>query len=399
MSSVFIIGIIGVAFGLFAAYLLFNRIIKNPNVLNILPFVFILSISWILLVNTLNASGYIVYVPHLFRTALPLCFCLGPISYLYIRAYIRKEKKLAAIDILHFVPTLIAFADTLPFLLQSADEKKVLIQEYILNNNALLKWQEGTFFMSLLPWIVCIYGVIYILFCIKEVYRYSLAIEQKKSILTLPEFKWLISIIICDIIITLAFLWSLATRLEDPLAFNSFSLIIATTFLALNFTLYQTPYILYGIRVTPEALSNESVKKYNPFDDDELTSYVTKVKSYMKQHKPFLQNGYLLGDLSNDINVERHLLSIVINQGFGMRYTEMINSYRISYLIQNYQHMNYKNLTIEGLASEVGFKSRTTFLHSVKKLTGLTPTKFLKKLEDNQRIEFRSNSSDLELKL
>jgi AraC-like DNA-binding protein len=41
-----------------------------------------------------------------------------------------------------------------------------------------------------------------------------------------------------------------------------------------------------------------------------------------------------------------------------------------------------KELTIESICTDAGFSSRTTFFIAFKKHTGMTPTQYLKKLED-----------------
>jgi AraC-like DNA-binding protein len=96
--------------------------------------------------------------------------------------------------------------------------------------------------------------------------------------------------------------------------------------------------------------------------------------------------------MAKETSIDRRQLSLIINQGIGMKYNEMINRFRLEYLMQHYREVNHKNLTIEGIASEVGFNSRTTFFHSVKKFTGLTPTEFLKRLENNGKLEMQSNN-------
>lgn len=45
---------------------------------------------------------------------------------------------------------------------------------------------------------------------------------------------------------------------------------------------------------------------------------------------------------------------------------------------------NYGNLTLEAIASSVGYNSRTAFSRTFKQITGLTPTEFIKIAKSNK---------------
>ncbi|MFT6855173.1 MAG: adenylate cyclase, partial [Cyclobacteriaceae bacterium] len=63
---------------------------------------------------------------------------------------------------------------------------------------------------------------------------------------------------------------------------------------------------------------------------------------------------------------------------FGKNYNEFINQYRIEAFKLNAKAAKNANLTIEGLAYESGFNSKTVFNTYFKKETGLTPKQFMK---------------------
>ena len=102
----------------------------------------------------------------------------------------------------------------------------------------------------------------------------------------------------------------------------------------------------------------------------------------MSVSKPFLKQGYSLIQLSDDIGVPRHHLSALLNKVYGMRFNDFINRYRIAYIIENMDHPEWPKLTLEGIAREAGFNSRTTFFNAIKKLTGLPPTEFLERAKN-----------------
>jgi AraC-like DNA-binding protein len=61
-----------------------------------------------------------------------------------------------------------------------------------------------------------------------------------------------------------------------------------------------------------------------------------------------------------------------------MNFNEFINNRRIDHIVRNYSNEQFQKLTLEGIAQEVGFRSRNTFILAVKKRSGKTPTEFFK---------------------
>jgi AraC-like DNA-binding protein len=68
-----------------------------------------------------------------------------------------------------------------------------------------------------------------------------------------------------------------------------------------------------------------------------------------------------------------HVLSRVINDGFGKNFFDFINTYRIEEFKRRADDPHYKNFTLLGIAYEVGFNSKSAFNRSFKKITGQTP--------------------------
>ncbi|MEK6479188.1 helix-turn-helix domain-containing protein [Catalinimonas sp. 4WD22] len=388
MDIIFTAGLIGTTIGFLAAYLLLLKVIRRANALNVMLFLLVFSLTWTLLITFLNESGLIIHFPHIFRTGIPSGFLFGPATYLYIRAYPNNEKRNSFYDYLHFLPSVLVLADLIPFHIKPTAEKKEIIQNYINNSNAYLNWNEGTLIFEGLTWFVCLYILVYVGFSVKKIYaRYKINQTAQRKNFSGAEFKWLLSLVTSVSVIALMFLWSVITKSEYHFAYTTFAIVSGFICMAFTFMLFHSPHILYG-----EVKIMSATKKYTPFDETQLESYVEKVKQFVHESKCFLKISYSLEDLAKDTEIDRRQLSMIINQGIGMKYNEMINRFRLEYLMQHYREVNHKNLTIEGIASEVGFNSRTTFFHSVKKFTGLTPTEFVKRLENNGKLEMQSNN-------
>jgi AraC-like DNA-binding protein len=76
-------------------------------------------------------------------------------------------------------------------------------------------------------------------------------------------------------------------------------------------------------------------------------------------------------------------LSALLNKEEGTRFPELINRFRIEYALNQLKCGKNKDMSIEGIALDSGFASRSTFYEVLKKSMGITPTEFLRSLEDS----------------
>nr|WP_255484542.1 helix-turn-helix domain-containing protein [Pedobacter sp. AK017] len=97
----------------------------------------------------------------------------------------------------------------------------------------------------------------------------------------------------------------------------------------------------------------------------------------MQKEAPFRQQGFVINELALALKMPLHHLSYVLNNHYKQRFTDFINSFRIDYVKMRMESGDWRSLTLEGLAKESGFSSRSTFSVSFKKFTGVTPSQYL----------------------
>ena len=97
---------------------------------------------------------------------------------------------------------------------------------------------------------------------------------------------------------------------------------------------------------------------------------------------PFLQHGYTLKQMADDLGVPLHHLSAFINQQYGMHFNDFINMHRVNYCISKMvdQEWRYKKLGVIG--DEAGFGNRSTFITAFKKVTGQNPSSYVRSFTD-----------------
>ncbi len=112
-------------------------------------------------------------------------------------------------------------------------------------------------------------------------------------------------------------------------------------------------------------------------DADKAAEYSEKLLAYLSEVKPYLDPDLSLRNLAKGIDIHPNQLSWLLNSSIGKNFNEFINHYRIETFKSIAKDPNNAHLTIEGLAYESGFNSKTVFNTYFKKETGLTPKQFL----------------------
>lgn len=113
----------------------------------------------------------------------------------------------------------------------------------------------------------------------------------------------------------------------------------------------------------------------------EIKSIEIELLREIENGKPYLDPDLSLKKLAQTLRTSPNHLSQVINMQQNKNFFDFINSYRIKELMELLKSQKNEKFTLLSLAFEAGFNSKSTFNSSFKKLTGLTPTEYLKSRE------------------
>ena len=143
-------------------------------------------------------------------------------------------------------------------------------------------------------------------------------------------------------------------------------------------------------RDLPEQNMEVKPLKKNTFDkyaestlsENQKNELKSLIEINMENEKHFLKRDFTIEMLSKDINTARCYVSQVINEKFNMHFNSFINEYRIKEARRLISDPNKRHFTIETIAREVGFGSKSTFNAAFKKYTGITPSFFYRSLKN-----------------
>ena len=135
-------------------------------------------------------------------------------------------------------------------------------------------------------------------------------------------------------------------------------------------------------------------RKYDttPITDDTRQSIILKIRQAMSDEAVFCRDGFSLQDLADICGSNQKYVSRVLNEDMGKSFSEMLNERRISVAKRRFLDTeNYGHLTIEAIVRELGYKSRSTFSKTFKRLTGLSPSEFQRLATDQEHEDTPSS--------
>jgi len=120
---------------------------------------------------------------------------------------------------------------------------------------------------------------------------------------------------------------------------------------------------------------------------DQVIQIDTQLKAVLASKQSFLKHCYTLKQLADDTQIPLHHLSAFINQRYGMHFNDLINYYRVHHCKLKILDEEWKQKTLAAIGIESGFNNRNTFSTAFKKVIGLSPSVFLKSIQENNPLK------------
>ena len=131
--------------------------------------------------------------------------------------------------------------------------------------------------------------------------------------------------------------------------------------------------------------SREKIERYSkpiqqPLSEKQLEEIMNAIRKRLEVHRDFINPNFNMNMLSQVLNTNRSYLSRAISNNTGKRFEVFVNEYRVREVKQLLSETRNHMFTIDHLASQVGFSSRSVFYRAFKDETGMTPSAFIKSL-------------------
>jgi AraC-like DNA-binding protein len=367
--------ILGVIQGIFLSFFFLNkRIRRNPSNLY-LGFV-MLSLSLIILEIFLNYTGYMFKVLRIDNFSEPISFAVSPLMYFYIFSSITG--KLPKRVWLQMTPMIFWFLYSMIYYTYPMDLRYAHYMSYHFPD---LNIQVPPEAYSEDPWhlrkyineLVMIHLTIYLIASLFVIARSFKMLQKPFFANKIIPLSWLRTFVFLMFLVLLSVVIVKTVFIADVgdyIIGSLISIVIYTT----SFNIIKTSDFFQD-KITDPLQTNKKYVK-SALQDDEKEIILLKLKSSMEEDKDFKNNLVSLPFLAKKLGAPVHHISQVINEKLHQSFFEMIASYRIDEARNILSDNSKDNITIEEIADDVGYNSKSAFNRSFKKHTGKTPSEY-----------------------
>jgi AraC-like DNA-binding protein len=118
--------------------------------------------------------------------------------------------------------------------------------------------------------------------------------------------------------------------------------------------------------------------KYKTYNicEEELSQIVMRVNNYLSTNKRYLDCDYTVGQLSEELGVEKIKLTQAFNLYLNRNFYSLVNEMRVQYAKQLLETTGELNMTVIGIES--GFKNKSTFYKYFKEHYQVSPGDYKK---------------------
>ncbi|MCU0426426.1 MAG: AraC family transcriptional regulator [Candidatus Kapabacteria bacterium] len=429
MNIVSIFHLLGAAQGLFLALtMLFWR--RGNRRANLLVSAIFLLMALALWNSFLVTSGYYKTITFSIRWYDVARLMTGPLIYFYVREM--TAKPLMMRDIVHCLPTLLYGAFLIPFFM-SGSEEKVRFVEHTLQGHSLdyLRFGIARSFYNLAYLIVSLFLLRTYSRRIREVF----ASLESVNLLWLWLMVWGTTLLTALVVIgNIGTLWGLynPTQINFSLAVLAFLWVYGLAFYALRSNVINSSELrsllaetapttaeprisLFSIRgahsgvfssyAQPNgngnindngsingsennnngngyaalqetgAAANDTALQQNRKASSAPEIHAEALRRCMEEQKPFLDNQLTVQKFAQVSSVPAHRVSEILNKELGVTFFDFVNQYRVEEWKRRIIDAS-PSATVQEIAYQVGFHSKSSFYSAFKKFTGQTPSEY-----------------------
>jgi len=360
---------------------------ENKTVIYLILIIIIFNVRQLsgLLITSYQKEDILVKI--LFKTD-PIVFLLGPLIMYYFKSLIHGKLVFDYKFLLLMLPAFLITANSLPYYQFPLQEQLNVIKSIKLNTYVSNSPNPHTLFFSFKTQtkLILISNILCVIYTIRyyRLKKKSIQIKPKSiQIITTNSFLFIISIfpgLLLLIYSSYKFSKFSISSFDDFEYHYLFTIITPISFL-------MFPKLIYGLNSNSSVsqlfqnlinrLSSDSTQAVTEIP--EQSSDRERIIHFIETEKPYLNSNFSLHTLSHDLNIPHLRLSNCFSKEIKTAFPEYRNRKRIEHSIQLFKDNKHRQISIEGIATQCGFKNRSSFYLAFKTEYEMTPTKWIAK--------------------
>lgn len=318
-----------------------------------------------------NSEFFTYTYPSLIYVGYPFQFLWGPTFYLYVKSASYRDFKLRLAHIFHFLPFLVIVLFLGLTYFSLSEENKISL---LRSHEYFLVSYQGT-----LDLFVRFQVLFYVVLSLITLHTLKEKIKERYSSISKTNYSWIKFIVIgftSAYFLTIPFIlyWRIFREYNTLINFVTI-LVYLIYFNLIYFRAWYQSDIFSGVEENVKYKSSKLTKV-------ESQEWIKTLENYVKQNKPFLNPEITLNQLAESIDISPRILSQIINENYQQNFQDYINRLRVEESKKYLLDAKNKKTVLE-ILYEVGFNTKSAYNIAFKKTTGLTPTEYKKKYQNN----------------
>lgn len=371
--------------------------------------------------NFLYALRNFEIIVNLYFLVLPVILLFLPLFYFYLLSVTTPGFGFKKKHLWHFMPALVILLANLPFLFISRIDRL----EYISHSFDSSGYSPFLLYLTIV-YIVGIYGLLslqlifYIYQALKLYRKHREYIENHYSFTENISLNWIVALTACLVFFFISnqmlYLFGFDRSLFFPVFYNMAmlgiglflgyyalgqkDLKISEVAISASFhkkedaesNKYRSLPDAMGGSFVPDPVGNtdsqeshavvesSSPEKYagSTLSDEHKSLLVSRLDDLIVKEKIFVNDNLSVEDVAIRLGTNSKYVSQVINEKYGRNFYNFINAYRVEEAQKLLLSGGLEKYSMLGIAQMVGFGSKSSFNTYFKRITGLTPSEFVK---------------------
>ncbi|MHA8094443.1 helix-turn-helix domain-containing protein [Aquirufa lenticrescens] len=367
--------------------LLFNHLNSNKGIIWV---IISLISSCIKILAVLNPTTVFIEEPFTLRLILLsglLGFLPMPTLLLYIKSIIKKPTKIDYLLVLLLIPPALYAINLIPYYQLPVAEQ---IQVFQNQDSSLIN--EATFWVS---WKMAdrlndiyntILGALIMIYPITLVTRNKHTLS-KKSYIALVQISFIVVANFAIMMLMVSNSYLHFFDFNESKWLSSFSLVLPLSIILFPRYLYDNisnSDLTFYLKLKNHISTKDDQTDVN---QDKLITDASRVLAYLHNEKPYLSPEFSKHDIARSLDIPQNIVTDCFSKIIKIPFPVLRNQLRVEFAIEKFKNSGHLKITIAGIASESGFKNRSTFYTAFKEITKMTPVEWIKKNCDFQLEE------------
>ena len=318
-------------------------------------------------VQTKNISYLSYYLP---LDAL-LLMLMSPCLYFYVLSLLNKPVKLIHRSmLLHLIPLVPFLIFNLIFSLRPVADRINWLTHDFYSGSHEMTFINAVLYLQIIFYLIISYQAV------RNQRKVSVYVE-KNGFRT--DISWVRLFLLVNILVILISL---------PVCFlinnERTSIFIGQTAMNIDFIFL---FVMTALKIGSMDTEKMEEKKISyQMNDTQAESYWKTLTVYMDTDKPYRDESCSIRSLSEQTNIPEYQLSKLLNAHGGISFADFVNDYRLKEAVVYLNDKSKQRKTIDTIAMECGFGSRSSFYRAFDKAYCISPTAYRKQFNSNKNV-------------